>query len=371
MLWVLILAITALVVQAAPLRKAHRGASTQQEYDSLRSNIHSTSFTTHHNRHHHIQEKEKGRSTRYPFHFNELIEIRSTEEPASADTTATPPADAASGPVSSTPSTPAAPSEEPKATGAAEVASTGATGADIGATGASGKTGATGATGETGGATGETGAAATLLGPMEEEGAEDSIVTAELNCPGISVEQVNTNMDSIIGAIAGILRSVSQDKIEITASDTAVPSAKVNARRRRLLVSISAPAGVRLTLVVRGVSEDAGKTAAHNLINAQTGASQPTLLEALQGSGLQTLTAITFTDGKTPKCRSKWELGPEGAGCTGKIEVELSTMAENGEYFFFFFFFLLFFFYFFFFYAFHNSLTFCFTSFTFSFLFLF
>jgi len=326
MLLVLILAITALVVQASPLRKAHRGASTQQEYDSLRSNIHSTSFTTHHNRHHHIQEKEKGRSTRYPFHFNELIEIRSTEEPASADTTATPPADAASGPA---PAAPAAPSEEPKATGAAEGASTGATGADIGETGASGKTGATG---ETGGATGETGAAATLLGPMEEEGAEDSIVTAELNCPGISVEQVNTNMDSIIGAIAGIMRSVSQDKIEITASDTAVPSAKVNARRRRLLVSISAPAGVRLTLVVRGVSEDAGKTAAHNLINAQTGASQPTLLEALQGSGLQTLTDITFTDGKTPKCRSKWELGPEGAGCTGKIEVELSTMAENGEY---------------------------------------
>ena len=119
------------------------------------------------------------------------------------------------------------------------------------------------------------GVAATLLGPLEEEGEEDFIVTAELNCLGVNVEQVNNNMDAITGAIAGILRSVSQDKIELTASDkVAAPSAGINdevatKQRRRLLSSVraKASAGVRLSLIVRGVSEDAGKTAGEFFIN--------------------------------------------------------------------------------------------------------
>ena len=99
-------------------------------------------------------------------------------------------------------------------------------------------------------------------------------------------------------------------------------------RRRRLLMD-KVSAGVRMSVIVRGVSEDAGKTAATNLLNAQSGASHPNLVEALQGAGLQTLTGVSFADGKAPKSRSKYELGPEGAGCTGKIELELSAMAEK------------------------------------------
>ena len=259
------------------------------------------------------------RTTRYPFHFeNEaFIEQSSSIDPPTSDTTPTAPTAAKT----------SAPASNP----------TGATGATSDATGSTGSTGATGATSGTGstGATGATGQSATAMGPLESEGDEDYIVTAEMDCPGISVEQVNANMDNIIGAISGILRSVSQEKVEVTAVDSgAAPSAEVNAETTLLqvLASATAAAGVRMTLIVRGVSEDAGKTAAYNLLNSQTGASHPTLLEALQGAGLQTLTSVSFTQGKSPKSRSKWELGPEGAGCTGKIEIELSTMEENGAF---------------------------------------
>jgi hypothetical protein len=71
-------------------------------------------------------------------------------------------------------------------------------------------------------------------------------------------------------------------------------------------------------------------TIATNLLNSQSGASHPTLMDALQGAGLQTLTGVSFSEGKSPKSRSKWELGPEGAGCTGKIEIELNKMIESG-----------------------------------------
>ena len=312
---VLFLVLGAFNSYAAPLR-GHRGSATTF---SLLDNNHDLFPTLQ-------SHRTNARTTRYPFHFDRKEQeqqrpslIETDEEPAAA----TPPT------ADTSPTAPVAEDDTAAATGAkggaAASGTTGSTGATGGATSGTGTTGGTGSTGATG-------MAATAMGPLEEESEEDYIVTAEMDCPGINVEQVNMNMDAIVGAVSGILRSVAQDKVEITAVDNgAAPSAEVNARRRRLLNAVTAPAGVRLTLVVRGVSEDAGKTAAYNLLNSQTGASHPTLIEALQGAGLQTLTAVSFTEGKSPKSRSKWELGPEGAGCTGKIELELSAMEDNGK----------------------------------------
>ena len=293
---------------AAPLRKTRLSAPPSSTA-LLRDNFLNNNFRT-------TQSSSAlTRTTRYPFHA-EANFIELTDEPEAP--TATPPADEA------------ASTEGPEdATGdsAEAMGTTGSTGA----TGSSSTTGTTGTTGSTG----STGAAATLMGPLEDEGKEDFIVTAELNCEGINVEQVNANMDAIVGALAGVLRSVAQDKIEVTASDkVAAPTAGVNeavadVKRRRRLLMDKVSAGARMSVIVRGVSEDAGKTAATNLLNAQSGASHPNLVEALQGAGLQTLTGVSFVDGKAPKSRSKYELGPEGAGCTGKIELELSAMAEK------------------------------------------
>ena len=342
MLSLLIVVATIAATAATPLR---RQANAMQ----LRSNAPlDVSFDPHRYKHsddNSVMLKTQVRIVRYPFHFDpsptlSFVETHTHSEPTPA---ATPPsADDTTNNVGA-----ASDKTGPRPAATAGAAASGSQSKDTtGTTGSTGTTGTTGATGATGGTTGGTGGtgaatgqAATLMGPVEDEGAEDFIVTAELNCPGINNEQVNSNMDSIVGALAGILRSVSQDKIEITANDkVAAPSAGINEarRRRRLLAALrqeapAATAGVRLSLIVRGVSEDAGATAAMNLLNAQAGASHPNLLEALQGAGLQTLTSVSFTDGKAPKSRSKWELGPEGAGCTGKIELELTAMSDKGK----------------------------------------
>jgi hypothetical protein len=240
---------------------------------------------------------------------------------------------------------------------------TGATGvgADTGTTGTTGNSGKGAGTGVTGGATGPVEA-----GPMEDDGPSDFIVTAELDCVGASLDQVNQNMDAIVAALGGIMKSVAQDKIEITAEASEAGSGVADAeqeaqitekyedenkekeaagvapesgvaaatalrfRRRRLLSMISGPNGVRLLMIVRGVTEDAGAEAVNDLVNAQSGTTNPTLTEALQRAGLVAMTSVSFTEGKAPKSRSKWELGPEGAGCTGKIEIELAKMAKSG-----------------------------------------
>ena len=254
---------------------------------------------------------------------------------------------------------------------ATTAAPTGATGGVAGGTGATGEA-STGATGP-GVGTGSTGSdAATAMtgpaeeGPMEDDGPADFIVTAELDCVGASLDQVNQNMDAIVAALGGIMKSVAQDKIEITAEASDAGSGVADAeqealvtekyesekkekkrvaagaagdetdetatafrfRRRRLWAAD--PGGVRLLMVARGVTADAGDEAVNDLVNAQGGTTNPSLTEALQRAGLVALTSVKFTDGKAPKSRSKWELGPEGAGCTGKIEIELAKMAKEG-----------------------------------------